>query len=240
MNVLPVSLLFFCSVVRAEILCERADIRLAAPIEIENVGEWVRPEDRARGTLAVYLSVNSHSDGWTISQGEIALQDSAARYPLKTPLFKDKAANLGRLESHQPLQLVFTLPENLDRSKPLKLLIQGGIYAWSGGKDSDRFCLTIWRGPRAVAVATVDAQGRVLTVDASKSTGEMSVTSLRFSGSAARHPNTRRSIRCRLLIRRRQGDGRHHERHAADSGVRGVRTSPAVKHAGRVKVGVCI
>ncbi|HPO38776.1 MAG TPA: hypothetical protein PL176_12270, partial [Kiritimatiellia bacterium] len=119
-SVLPAGLMLVYSVARAEILFERENIRLVAPIEIENVGEWIRSEDRVRGTLAVYLSVNSHSDGWTISQGEIALQDSAARYPLKTPLFKDKAANLGRLESHQPLQLVFTLPENLDRSKPLK------------------------------------------------------------------------------------------------------------------------
>ncbi|HQQ92623.1 MAG TPA: hypothetical protein PLU38_12255, partial [Kiritimatiellia bacterium] len=62
------------SVARAEILFERENIRLVAPIEIENVGEWIRSEDRVRGTLAVYLSVNSHSDGWTISQGEIALQ----------------------------------------------------------------------------------------------------------------------------------------------------------------------
>lgn len=242
MNVLPVSLLFFCSVVRAEILCERVDIRLAAPIEIENVGEWVRPEDRARGTLAVYLSVNSHSDGWTISQGEIALQDSAARYPLKTPLFKDKAANLGRLESHQPLQLVFTLPENLDRSKPLKLLIQGGIYAWSGGKDSDRFCLTIWRGPRAVAVATVDAQGRVLTVDASKSTGEIVGYEFEILG-IGRHatPNTRWSIRMPPVDK---AEGKvtvvttNGTRQTAAFEV--VRTSPAVKLPEEVLVGVCI
>jgi hypothetical protein len=65
------------------------------------------------------------------------------------------------------------LPKDFDRTKPLRLLIQGGIYAWGGGKDSERFCLTIWRGPRAVVLATVDPMGRVLTVDASKSTGDI-------------------------------------------------------------------
>jgi hypothetical protein len=235
-------MLLFAGIAHAEVLCERENIRLAAPIEIENVGEWIRPEDLNRGTLEVSLSVNSHSDGWTVGRGEVVLHDGAARYPLKTPLFKEGAANLGRLESHKPLQLVFGLPEKLDRTKPLRLLIQGGIYAWGGGKDSERFCLTIWRGPRAVAVATVDAMGRMLNVDASKSTGDIATYEfeVRFAGKqtttsprwSVRMPTVNSAEGTVTVIAK---DG---TRHIAKFAVE--RPTPATKLPGEVLVGVCI
>ncbi len=229
-------------IAHAEVLCERERIRLAAPIEIENVGEWIRPEELKRGMLEVSLSVNSHSDGWTIGRGEIVLHDGAARYPLKTPLFREGAANLGRLESHKALHLVFGLPENLDRTKPMRLLIQGGIYAWGGGKDSERFCLTIWRGPRAVAVATVDAMGRMLTVDASKSMGDIARYEFEVRG-AGKQTTTgpRWSVRM-SAVSAAEGtvtviakDGaRHTAKFTAE------RSAPAAELPGEVLVGVCI
>ena len=84
---------------------------------------------------------------------------------------------------------MFRLPENLDRTKPLRLLIQGGIYAWAGDKDRERFGLTLWRGPRAVAAASVDPMGRMLTVDASKSTGGIAGYEFEVCG-AGKHATT--------------------------------------------------
>jgi hypothetical protein len=239
--ILVFGMLFF-GMTHAEVLCERDNIRLATPIEVENVGEWIRPEELKRGTLEVFLSVNSHSDGWTIGRGEVVLHDGVSRYPLKTPLFEEGAANLGRLESHKALPLAFGLPEDLDRTRPLRLHIQGGIYAWSGGKDSERFCLTIWRGPRAVAVATVDAMGRMLTVDASKSTGDIAGYEFELRGAGKQATSGPRwSIRM-PSVSAAEGTvtviAKDGARHTAKFAVE--RTAPAVKLPGEVLVGVCI
>ena len=159
----------------AEILCERQHIPLATPITIDGAEAWIRPADLQHGSLELYLSVNSHEDAWTIANGAIYLSNGSAQWDLKTPLFKTGTANIGPMESDRVVRLTFRLSPALDLGQPVRLVISGGIYAWRGDKDRERFSLTLWRGLRARPRVQMDTAGRVCSVDASSSTGDRAV-----------------------------------------------------------------
>jgi len=156
-----------------ETLCERQNIPLAAPLTIEGVEAWIRPADLRQGSLDVLLSVNSLDDSWTVAKGDVCLIAGSEKWRIKSPLFKDGAANTGPLESGKALHLTFQLPAAIAPGQKVGLLITGGIYAWGGGKNHDQFSLTLWRGLRARPLASMDAAGRVASVDASASTGDI-------------------------------------------------------------------